>query len=103
MSVFWPVISVVPMSAVVLLSRRNRDRHPIFLWSQRAGGVRRNRAGRIVCAVEVEHHLAVDNWIRVEESSAGIGCRLAGGIGDHKTEAFFFAAFKRGQAQILSI
>ena len=69
---------------IVLFTDGKCQRQPIFFWRQRACGVRRDRAGRIVSAVEVERDSAVCCRLSVEKASTRIGVGLAGEITENE-------------------
>src|SRR6185312_1193 len=76
--------SLIP---VPLLARRDRHRQPVLRRRQRAGGVRRIAAWRVVCVVEVERHRAaagdtVTGQVGVEKPAGAIGSRRAGSVAE---------------------
>src|SRR3989442_14317835 len=62
---------------IVLFTDGKCQRQPIFFWRQWACGVRRDRARRIISAVEVEHDSTIRRRLSIEKSSARIGFGLA--------------------------
>ena len=71
------MVLVVAVFVIVFLARRDGDAQPVFLWRQRTRSICRDRARRIVSAVEVEHDRAIGHWAGLEESAAGISLSLA--------------------------
>ena len=88
---------------VVLFSRRNGDRQAIFLGRERASGVRRHCAGRIVGAIEIEHHGPALHRIGLQESSALVGCGFSCQIVEYEKEAFVRVASQIRKLQLLSV
>ena len=71
---------------IVLFAHRNCQCQPIFLGRQGASCIRRDRAGRIVSAVEVERDRAVCCRLSVEKASTRIGVGLAREITENEKQ-----------------
>src|SRR5262249_14608242 len=74
---------VLPMR---LLSRLDASRKSVLLRGQRAGCVRREDAGRVVGAIEVEDGLAADGRLRVEEAASAVALVAIGLIAEDHEE-----------------
>src|SRR5258708_34202460 len=61
------------MAAVVLLAGPDRDRQPVFLGRERAGGEGAEGARGVLGAVEIEDDLAVLRRGGVEEAARAVG------------------------------
>src|SRR3954464_1068370 len=94
---------MMPMHAIVLLPRYNRDRQPVFFGRQRARRVGSYRAGRIVSAVEIENYFVIDDWVAVQKSATRISIRFAAQISHHKAEALCRIATQCRKREVLPI
>ncbi len=74
---------------VLPLARLDPDRELVLGRGQRAGGVFGEDAGRVVGAVEVDHGLAADGRLHVEEASGSVRVDAVGAIPeDHEIVRF---------------
>src|SRR6266404_2126143 len=76
---------------VALLAYRQPNRQPVLLWRQRARGVRRIRAGRILQLVEIQHQFAslVETMVResrIQKTASAIRCGAAGRVTQHEKQ-----------------
>ena len=94
---------VVAVFVVVLFACRNGYTQPVFLRGERTRGVGRDRAGRIVGAIEVEHDRAVGHRTSLQEPATGISISLAGGIAEDEEQATRGVAAQIGEPQLLAI
>ena len=95
-------VLLAPKIFGMVLAGLDRDRQLVLRRRQRAGGVWRESAWRIVSLVEVQHHFAVFSQLRVEESAAAIGLLASGQV--PKNEGQFVRRFlDRRQAQLLAV
>src|SRR5208282_2927971 len=72
--------SVMRMGPVVFLPGGDGNRQTILFRSQWASCIGRNRAGRIVGSVEVDHHSPVHDGISFQETASWVGLGFAGQI-----------------------
>src|SRR5271166_4526799 len=86
---------------IALLACRNWDGQAVLWRRQRAGCVRRVRAGWVLCAVEVQHQLAglrqaVVRKRRVEKASRAVGFRLARSVANYEKQFGVLRALENG-------
>src|SRR5258708_14657096 len=74
------------MAAVVLLAGPDRDRQPVFLGRERAGGEGAEGARGVLGAVEIEDDPAVLRRVGVDEAARAVGFVAAGFIRDDKEQ-----------------
>ena len=94
---------MVGVSPIVLLSGGNGDRQTILFGRKRTGGVRRDRAGRIVGAVEIDDHSPIQNRIALQETPSRVGVGFAGQIVDNEREPLRRITTQRRQPYFLAI
>src|SRR5271169_1244394 len=86
---------------ITLLAHRNRDGQTILRRWQGARRIRRVCAGRILCAVEVEHQLArlgqsVIGQRRVEKAPGAVGLRLTRSVAKDEKQFGDLRALENG-------
>ena len=77
--------------AVAQLSRFDADCQMILCRWKRAGGIRREGAGRIHCSVEIQHHFVILRQIRVQKSTGRISFPTRGQVFKDEEEDIAFA------------
>src|SRR5205085_9174845 len=95
----------VVLPAIVLLARVHRERQPVLLWRERAGRKRRERARRVLRAVEIEDDLlrSFRRPRHVEEAAAAIRFLAARRVGNHKEQRQVQSLVDRQQSESLAV
>src|SRR6266436_8329407 len=88
---------------VVLFSGWNWDIETVFLWRQGKSGVGRDRARRVVGAIEVQHHGSVGHGTGLQEAAAGVGVDFAGGIAEDEEQLSGGVATELCESQFLTV
>ena len=85
---------------VEFLASRDRDRQAVLLRSQRAGGIRGDRARRVISAIEIQHHSSIAHRAGIEETSAGVGVAFCAGVAENEKQTLLRTSPERSQLEL---
>src|ERR1035437_6808919 len=88
---------------VILLPRFDSHRQPVLLGRQGARGIGRERTGRVVGLVEVQHDLVAARQVRIQEPACAVGLFAAGLVAKDEEQARGGRFENRIKAQFLAV